>query len=174
MADRTTQILKGIDWARYEEEVYLAVEDAVRHYNAGAKGSNLETLSQLSIRTSPQNRVTSIGFETLSHAVSRGAFVIHRPEDAEPEVELVTYLNPSDFQFREYHCVAHPALLALGQLQLAKPTQEQVALRAIETHLLSVRDRVVLSGVLGALPRSKSFWLGINSPQDWYDHVVRI
>jgi hypothetical protein len=168
------EILKKVDWTRYEEEVFLAVEDAVRHYNAGAKGSNLETVSQISLTTSPQTRVTTIGFETLSHAVSLGSFVVRRPEDADPQIELTHYVSPEDFQFREYHAVYHPALLPLAELKLSIPEQEQPALRVIETHLLSVRDHLVLHDVLGRLPRAQTFWIGINSPRDWYDHVLRL
>lgn len=169
------QVLDAIPWDRYEEEVYLAVDDAIRHYVRGTKGSRKDPVTQVSVWTAPQHRLTAVGFETLNHAISQGGAFVNRPGPGQtPRVELVTYQQPADFEFREYHCVYHPALLGLMRLNFNDGRQARGAMERVEKRLLRVRDRVIHEGMVDQLPKSAVLWIGINSPRDWYDHVLEL
>ncbi len=175
MTDLVAEVYRSIGWPRYEEEVLLAIEDALRHYRAGRKGSAVEPLCQVSVSTDPTSGVTAVGFETLQHALRQGGRFVNRPGDSEgPLVELVTYQYPSEFEFRDYHCVYHEVLLPLVRFGPGMGEHRSTVLEWIEQSLLRVREQVLAAGMLEGVPRGPEFWYGINSPRDWYDHVIKL
>src|SRR5262249_32483987 len=57
---------------------------------------------------------------------------------------------------------------------LQRNEQVQATLERVEASLLRVQAHVLSGGLLLALPRSRTFWFGIDSTRDWYDHMVEV
>jgi hypothetical protein len=165
-------VLKRVDWVRYGEEAELAVADAVRHYAAGRKGSRQKPVRQIAVWTDPGSLTTCVNFETLEHAISRGGMFIRGGPLDQPRVELSDWADPSDFEFRYYHCVFNSSLTPLGALDVSDDEVRAVVLQEIERALLGAQQRVVDGRVLDPLPRTELLAFGINSPRGWWDHVI--
>jgi hypothetical protein len=103
--------LTDCDLVRYEEEVFLAVLDAVQHYVGLKKDAKGEVCSQAAVYTEPFWGYSSVYFLTKEHSAGRGAFRVSDPAgDGRLAYTLICPLHPSEFDFKEYHCVFHPSL----------------------------------------------------------------
>lgn len=170
-----SEALASVDWVRYQEEAFLAAEDAIRHYTGRWKASLGAPVCQFAIWTRPQARITGISIETEAHALTRGgAFSNSSTGSKAPALSLVSYREPGDFEFEDYHCVFHPCLLNLGWLDFDDEEQEAQAMALITARLVAVRDQVLVSGLVATLPRSSRFWIGVNSVDAWFDQVVEV
>lgn len=173
--DEIGMALAQVCWERYAEEVYLAVEDAVRHYAAGNKGSRRETVRQIAVWTDPGALSTCVSFETEAHAPMITPYRIRSDErTGGPVVELLGWAYPSEFEFREYHCINNGSLLSLSRLDCSELEVRDAVMERIGSVLVEVQARVVAEGALDALPRSEVVAFGISTALDWHDHILEL
>jgi len=163
--------LTEVDWSRYEEEAVLAIEDAVRHYAEGQKGSARAPIIQVALWTDPQVRLSVVGFETLQHACECGLLAPRFASSPDP-IDTVALCDSADFDFREYHCVYHPCLLPLLMLNFEEEEVDRLVRVEVSSHLIRVKEHIVASGCLLQLPSAGRIRCGVSSGDDRYDSYV--
>jgi hypothetical protein len=163
--------LAAVDWDRYVEETTLAIEDAVRHYTAGTKGAGGAPVREVSIATDPQRRLTSVGFQTTRRVLRRGGLITRSADGIAVDYPMPSY--PTEFELYEFHCVYHPCLVSLVGLDFEQARVFLAVVTRIHSLLRRVREDSLRRGVFDEI-RDARFWVGLNSPDDWYGDVLEV
>ena len=161
--------LQRIDWEHLEEEVTLAIEDALNHYSQRRKGSSGLPICQLALIIDPLTRITSVHLESAAHAKSKGGMIRRGPDG--PIVERIGIIYPTEFDFQDYHCVYHSCLVPLIALDLEDEEQFRASLEVIEGVGLRARETAVVNRYLERVEIEFPFHVGSNSPREWHDNL---
>jgi len=137
----------------------------------------IEPVYQISIWTDVEAAFSAINFETKEHAqesvnqsvqwwLERGNVEEAQRSSSEPYNG-----NPQDFKYKRFTEASHPALVAaIGSIELMETIQ-----RALETELavrlLEVVEKLIVSPEFEKLPKEPTVYIGVSSPDDWYDHI---
>ncbi len=173
----TQQLLDECDWNIYENSVLEGMQEAVKRY---IKTSLLEKIYQVSIGTDPQSQITTISFETKTHAqaqIQQSAewFREHGLKEVAEQTEGTEYNpNPADFLNSNYYTILHRELRSLNKVDYSSKENENAAEAWIEPSLFKIVERVQALNLFAELPREEEIWIGISSPHYWYDHVIKV
>ncbi len=175
------QLIDKGDWKAYEENVLETVRQAIEKYRQLYTDSVTEKVFQVSIWTDPQTQTTAVNFETREHATAHTAKWAQIWREKYQDEETATRLekegyngNPADFKHREFLTHKHPEIEAIDQLNYYYTTHRYAADARISASLRKVVQQIRKQNVLDGLPREEEVWIGVNSPRDWYDHVVKV
>ena len=127
-----------------------------------------EKVYQVSIWTDPQAQITAVNFETKEHAAEHmknwPRFLKAKDYNG----------DPADFKHKEFLLGKHPEIESIDDLDYQFKTHRYAADARISTSLRKVVKRILNLKILENLPREDELWVGINSPHDWYDHVIKV
>lgn len=172
----TQEKLDGCDWNLYERTIEAGLIEATKRYKSASAGP--DAVFQISVVTDPQRQITEIAFETKPHAQAKvrelAEWFRTRNEHHLAEKLETAGLNPNptDFRHPNYYTILHRELRPLDRIDYSDEENKRAAKVWIETSLLKVMDRIRSFDLLAVLPREEEVWIGVNSPRDWYDHVV--
>ena len=180
-SDSFTKVLENVDWVYYERNVLDAFWTAAYKFARMTRLGEcaFEPVFQVGIWTDVCHSYTAINFETKQHA----ELVKQREEDrfskrgktrASAGFQDFPYnTSPADFLYTQFHTMSHTELRPLEDLVRRDLDNRKLAEGLVERSLLRVRDEAV-SVPWRYLPREELVWFGINSPRDWYDHVIEV
>jgi hypothetical protein len=178
--DPAEVVLSQINWTKYEENVLATVQKAIAKYCKRYAKSEDNQIYQVSIWTDPQVAQTSISFETKAHArqelLTKIQFFIKEklPKEAKQLETLGYNTNPADFRFPCFQTKVHRELDTLTELDYTNATTSTAVDARLETSLSRVAKQIIDAKILDKLPREETIFLGVSSPRDWYDHVVKV
>lgn len=176
MSDRRHSI-GLIDWQQYEYAVETLVQIAVTRYKALYGVEISELAYQMSIWTDAPSGITYIGFETKQHAQEQISkeimfFRNQQLQEAELIARSIPYnTNPADFLYKEFEATEHPDLIEATKYSFDDEKYKRMMETRLNKSLLRVRDRLLRQGLLTGLPVEEQLWVGVSSPQSWYDYV---
>jgi hypothetical protein len=173
-------ILNIVDWEKFEDTVLQSFVLARDRYTSEHAGDTNVRVYQVAIWASAQDQLSTIGFETRSHAEAHLSKQLEfaRENGFTNDVERLEKerLNgsPMDFLFPRFQVTEHPELGPLSRVDFDDEERTTEVDRSLERSLLRVKERILAGNLLSALPREPSVWFGISSPNDWYDHVTDV
>lgn len=172
-------LLAQIDWQEYEGEVVTLVQKAKKKYNT-TFSSSTDAVSQISIWTDPASQCTVVNFETKQNSeeyITKWSQKFRQRgwiEDAD-QLERNGYTpNPANFKYPEFISLYHWCLAQLNQIDYAAESDARTVKGYIEASLQTAVNRVVSEHILENLLAEEEVWIGINSPDGWYDHIQRV
>lgn len=134
---------------------------------------------QIGIWTYNQSAYTGICFETKPHAKQFNSEreIRLRQSGLEEMAQRIAQseYNSSigDFLYNNFYLYEHPELLPLTQLDRFDDAQNYEAQRKMEDALLEAVREAITTRLFDSLPREEQIWIGISSPHDSYDHIVK-
>ena len=175
------QALEEVDWRSYQNNVMAALKEALEKYRALYAGGGVNLISQIALWTAPYQHITAVSFETHVHAQRMIDFQTHYDRSSDPEATDVDdrFLNafqgnPAAFKYQMFHTFQHLELAALSEFDLNEPELDEALLLKIEANLQVVVEQVQQSQLLRDEPTEDEVWIGVNSPLDWYDDVIKM
>ena len=175
------QALEEVDWRSYQDNVMAALKEALEKYRTLYAGGGVNLISQIALWTAPYQHITAVSFETHVHAQKMIDLDTNYVRGSDPEVDALDgrFLNafqgnPADFEYQMFHTFQHLELAALSEFDLNEPELDTALLLKIEANLLVVVEQIQQSQMLRDEPTEDEVWIGVNSPLDWYDDVIKM
>lgn len=174
---RLEQVLFEVDWDEFERHIIQMTTSIPSAFQALSPAHSTERISQVSIWTDVAARVSAINLETIEHA--RIANITHaqwlRTHDFNDEADIVSQssksLNPAGFLYPRVVECYHPELEVIHD-HLASDESIKIADQFISEKLRIIRQEIIETGLLHALPHEDPVWFGVSSDNDWYDHEI--
>jgi hypothetical protein len=151
-----SRLNKMVDWARFREEVYLAVSDGVRHYIEERKGSTRADVTQVLLWTDSQAHVTGLELLSYEARLQIGAFRVALI-DGELQRAPVGVAGYGSWDFAKYHQIVNESLRPLCAPEWRTLEGNDAVQARIGVEMLTVRTQIESEGVLLALPRRGDF-----------------
>ncbi len=181
----------AIDWEIYDETMKQLIKQAVETFVQ----TESDLVSQISIYTDIRQGCSGVDFETKLHALRHNSWRANETERQGISEIATLYrqrelnLDSGDFKYTEFATVSHPELGGLEQLNeelklfyaehddngLATTFQKLAQIEEVQSkRLQSVINQSLTTGAFDALPTESPYFIGSNSPTDWYDHILKV